>query len=60
MTKGLLVAIDKAVSAIKRGELKRADLGRGAVAYKVPSSDPNKYIIRIDLKMGGKPNADRS
>lgn len=61
MTKAALEAINKAVSLIKKGQLKRADLGHGMVAYKVPSSNPNKYIIRVDIKINveeEKPNAD--
>ena len=51
MTKAALDAINKAVSLIKKGELKRADLGHGMLAYKVPSSNPDKYIIRVDIKV---------
>lgn len=57
MTKAALDAINKAVSLIKRGELKRADLGHGMVAYKVPSNNPDKYVIRVDIKVReGNPN----
>lgn len=56
MTRAALEAISKAVSLIKKGELKRADLGHGMVAYRVPSNNPDKYIIRVDIKVrGGKP-----
>lgn len=56
MTRAALEAISKAVSLIKKGELKRADLGHGMVAYKVPSNNPDKYIIRVDIKVReGKP-----
>lgn len=51
MQKVALEAISKAVSLIKRGQIKRADLGHGMVAYKVPSNNPDKYIIRIDIKI---------
>jgi hypothetical protein len=57
MTRAALEAISKAVSLIKKGELKRADLGHGMVAYRVPSNNPGKYIIRVDIKVReGKPN----
>lgn len=57
MTRAALEAISKAVSLIKKGELKRADLGHGMVAYRVPSNNPDKYIIRVDIKVReGKPN----
>ena len=59
MQRAALEAISKAVSLIKKGQLKRADLGHGMVAYKVPSNNPDKYIIRIDIKIKeAKPNAD--
>lgn len=51
MNRAALEAISKAVSLIKAGELKRADLGHGMVAYKVPSNNPDKYIIRVDIKI---------
>lgn len=62
MNRALLESMNKAVSLIKRGKLKRADLGHGAVAYKVPSNNPDKYIIRIDIKINKeeKPDADRA
>ena len=57
MQRTALEAISKAVSLIKKGQLKRADLGHGMVAYKVPSNNPDKYIIRVDIKVKeGKPN----
>lgn len=51
MNRAALEAISKAVSLIKTGKLKRADLGHGMVAYKVPSNNPDKYIIRVDIKI---------
>ena len=51
MTRADIEAISKAVSLIQKGELKRADLGHGMVAYRVPSNNPDKYIIRVDIKM---------
>ena len=61
MQRADLEAISKAVSLIKKGQLKRADLGHGMVAYKVPSNSPDKYIIRIDIKIKeAKPNDDRT
>lgn len=61
MQRAALEAISKAVSLIKKGQLKRADLGHGMVAYKVPSNNPDKYIIRIDIKIKEeKPYADRA
>ncbi len=51
MTRAELEAINKAVSLIKKGTIKRADIGHGMVAYKVPSNNPNKYIVRVDIKV---------
>lgn len=41
----------KAVRMITSGETKRIDLGNGTIVYKVPSKNPNKYTIRIDMKI---------
>lgn len=40
-----------AVRMILNGKSKRVDLGNGTSVYKVPSKNPNKYTIRIDLKI---------
>ena len=62
MNRAATDAISKAVGLIKRGKLKRADLGHGMVAYKVSSNNSDKYIIRIDIKVNKEvePNADRT
>ena len=44
-------AIAKAIQTIKRGEAKRVDIGLDVSVYKVPSQNPNKYTIRIDIKV---------
>lgn len=51
MTRAALEAISKAVSLIKKGELKRADLGHGMVAYRVPSNNPDDVLVRVDIKV---------
>jgi hypothetical protein len=45
-----LVGIRNAVSQIREHDVKRVDLGHDTTVYKVPSNNPNKYTIRIDMK----------
>ena len=40
-----------AVRMIMNGDCKRVDLGHGTVVYKVPSNNPQKYTVRIDMKI---------
>lgn len=54
MAKSLMAAdeaIKNAIQSIKRGEAKRVDIGLDVSVYKVPSQNPNKYTIRIDIKV---------
>ena len=46
-----LEAIKKAYDLIKEGTCKRVDLGAGMTMYKVPSNNPNKFTIRMDIKV---------
>lgn len=46
-----LEAIKRAYAAIKQGHCNRIDLGCGMIMYKVPSSNPRKYIVRLDIKV---------
>lgn len=46
-----LEAIKKAYTMIRKGYCTRVDLGLGSSVYKVPSNNPNKYTIRVDLKV---------
>ena len=46
-----LEVINKAYHLIKQGGCSRVDLGCGMVMYKVPSNNPNKYTIRLDIKV---------
>lgn len=43
--------LNKAITAIKRGQFARVDLGDGKTIYKVPSANPKKYTIRLDIKV---------
>lgn len=45
-----LMQIRNAVSQIREKGTKRVDLQDGTTVYKVPSNNPKKYTIRIDLK----------
>lgn len=40
-----------AIRMILNGKSERVDLGNGTSVYKVPSKNPNKYTIRIDMKI---------
>lgn len=51
MTQTDLRAVDTACALIKEGVCNRVDLGCGMVIYKVPSNNPNKYTIRLDIKI---------
>lgn len=46
-----LEEIKKAYTLIRKGNCTRIDLGRGMVVYKVPSNNPNKYTIHVDIKI---------
>ena len=43
-------AIGNAINLIVRGEAQRCEISNQVKVYKVPSANPNKYIIRIDVK----------
>lgn len=43
--------LNQAIQLIKAGRMKRADIGHGMVVYKVPSNNPYKYTIRMDIKV---------
>lgn len=44
-------AIKRAYALIKEGCFNRIDLGCGMVMYKVPSNNPRKYTVRLDIKV---------
>lgn len=41
-----------AIHTIESGQAKRVDVENGVTVYKVPSANPDKYTIRIDVKKG--------
>lgn len=40
-----------AIRMILSGKRRRVDLSHGTIVYKVPSNNPNKYTIRIDMEV---------
>ena len=46
-----LEAIKRAYELIQAGNCTRIDLGCGMIMYKVPSNNPKKYTIRLDIKV---------
>ncbi len=50
LTKNGLVSLVNAVDLLRKSAVKQIDLGHGTIAYKVPSDNPKKYTIRIDMK----------
>lgn len=50
LTNSGLEAIKIAVNNIRENGVKRIDLGHDSTVYKVPSNNPDKYTIRIDMK----------
>lgn len=43
-------AIGNAIDLIVSGQAQRCEISNQVKVYKVPSGNPNKYIIRIDVK----------
>lgn len=43
-------AIGNAIDSIVKGECKKVEISTEIIIYKVPSQNPDKYIIRIDIK----------
>ena len=41
----------KAVKTIASGDATKVEINNEIKAYKVPSNNPNKYTIRIDIKV---------
>lgn len=41
----------RAVRTIVSGDAAKVEINNEIKAYKVPSNNPNKYIIRIDIKV---------
>lgn len=51
LTDAGLNSLALAVNNIQKGLYKRVDLGHGTIAYKIPSNNPKKFTIRIDMKV---------
>ena len=57
LTEAGLKSIRSAVRLITKGKSKRVDLGNGVIVYKVPSNNPSKYVVRVDMKVEEEGNA---
>lgn len=53
-----LKALKKSILLIQEGSCNRVDLGSNTIVYKVPSPNPNKYTIRIDIKIKAEEEGD--
>lgn len=54
LTDSELKSIKNAVVLISSGECTRVDLGNNTIIYKVPSPNPKKYTIRMDINVKGE------
>lgn len=50
LTKQGLDSLANAVNMLRTSDVKRVDLGHDTIVYKVPTGNPKKYTIRIDMK----------
>lgn len=46
-----IMTIDQAIKAVRKGWAKKILLEDGTIVYKVPSNNPAKYTIRVDVKV---------
>ena len=46
-----LESISKAINSIHQGIFNKISIGDNMIAYKVPSNNPKKYVIRLDVKI---------
>lgn len=51
LTSSGLGSLAGAIRSIRDGKAKRVDLGHGTIVYEVPSNNPKKFTIRIDMKI---------
>lgn len=51
LTTNGLISLRSAIQTILSGKGKRIDLGHGTIVYKVPSANPKKCTIRIDMEV---------
>lgn len=51
LTSSGLGGLSLAVKNIMEEKTKRVDLGHGTIVYKIPSQNPKKFTIRIDMKI---------
>lgn len=43
--------LNTAIEGIREGKFNKVDLGQGVKVYKIPSNNPHKYLIRVDIKV---------
>ena len=51
LTSSGLGSLSVAISNIMAGKAKRVDLGHGTIVYAIPSNNPKKLTVRIDMKI---------
>lgn len=51
LTQHGLTTIKTAVNLIRTTDVNRVDVGQGTIVYRVPSNNPRKYTIRVDMKI---------
>lgn len=51
LTNAGLNSLALAVKNIQKDLYKRVDLGHGTIVYKIPTNNPKKFTIRIDMKV---------
>lgn len=44
-------AIQEAIKYVQTGRYKRVDVTENCTVYKVPSPNPKKYTLRVDIKV---------
>lgn len=50
LTEHGLASLANAVRMLRTSDVKRIDLGHDTIIYKVPTGNPKKYTIRVDMK----------
>lgn len=46
-----ITAINEAMRSITRGDCKSVQVNDRTKVYKIPSNNPDKYVIRVDIKV---------
>ena len=51
LTSSGLRSLAKAIRNIRDGKAKRVDLGHGTIVYAIPSQNPKKFTLRVDMEI---------